>query len=486
MLIYELGKGHFVDNDISDNREWNIEVKRFATPLFEKNRISGAGMGGVYCHGGGGIGAFTSDFTNRDSARTRFTLTDNDVFANKGVGISIGDDGVPLITHNRIYGGQNAGIYVAGSKAQGTITDNEIYENKDGIVLREGACPEIQRNIMRDQSRRGVIVCARGQGVLLENTISHSGTYNVEVRGEKPKELTPSEAEEELEKKKKLYASLGLLVPLPKDGVTIAGMITDESGRTSVSLRRNRLVGGAEDACTCAIGQRASSRRTRSACYLIVLGTEADQRSRQHDRRERAARHSRRGGMGRANNHIVGSGAAGLCLETGTTSDVRANEIHKGAAAGLLVREGSKARVCANTVHENRGPGIEVDGNGATQLRENDVHSNMGVAGVLIRRATDVVLHDNHIHENSAVGILLTEGADPLLSKNRIVDNATEGVRCTSAASGRLERNTIKNNGGTSIFMEPGCSPTIGENFLGANYAGADDACSDEERFNNA
>ena len=34
-----------------------MRLKRFATPLFEKNRISEAAMGGVYCHGGGGIGA---------------------------------------------------------------------------------------------------------------------------------------------------------------------------------------------------------------------------------------------------------------------------------------------------------------------------------------------------------------------------------------------------------------------------------------------
>ena len=34
--------------------------------------------------------------------------------------------------------------------------------------------------------------------------------------------MSPDKAEKELEKKKRLYASMGLLVPLPKDGVTIA------------------------------------------------------------------------------------------------------------------------------------------------------------------------------------------------------------------------------------------------------------------------
>ena len=31
ILIYECGKGHYVDNDIYDHREWNIEVGRLAT-----------------------------------------------------------------------------------------------------------------------------------------------------------------------------------------------------------------------------------------------------------------------------------------------------------------------------------------------------------------------------------------------------------------------------------------------------------------------
>ena len=58
---------------------------------------------------------------------------------------------------------------------------------KTEIVLREGACPHIERNTIRDQKRRGVVVCARGQGYLVDNTISGSRHFNVEVRGEAPK-----------------------------------------------------------------------------------------------------------------------------------------------------------------------------------------------------------------------------------------------------------------------------------------------------------
>ena len=50
----EFGKGHYVDNEIHSHRSWNIEVKRNAFPLIERNKIHSSAYGGVYCHGGGG------------------------------------------------------------------------------------------------------------------------------------------------------------------------------------------------------------------------------------------------------------------------------------------------------------------------------------------------------------------------------------------------------------------------------------------------
>ena len=481
ILIYECGKGHFVDNDIADHREWGIEVKRFATPLFEKNRLSGSHMGGVYCHGGGGIGAFTSDFTNRDSAITRFTFTDNDVFGNRGVGVSVGNDGVPVITHNRIYGGQNAGVYVAGTKAQGTITDNEIYENKDGIVLREGACPHIERNDIHDQKRRGVVVCARGQGMLVDNRIAGSGWYNIEVRGEKPKMLSPEKAEKELEKKKRLYASAGLLVAMPKDGVTISGLITDESGRTSIALRKNVITGGGRGGVLMqdwATGFMKENEVSENSGSGLIVGVGADPEINGNVLRENAEHgvHVRAGGRGRYSaNKVHDNGSSGLCLEADSSSDVRANELYRNDGPGALLMAGANARLSANEIHGNGGAGVEVDGEGSTQLRDNDLHSNKGGGGVLVRGATAVVIINNTVRENEHAGLLLVEGANPVLAKNRFTDNGAEGVRCESGAKGRFERNTIQSNGGVAVFAEVGCSPTVDDNnFIHHNEGGND------------
>ena len=59
---------------------------------------------------------------------------------------------------------------------------DRIFSAKDGVVLRDGACPSFFGNRIRDQTKRGIVVCAKGQGMLLENDISNSGEYNVEVR----------------------------------------------------------------------------------------------------------------------------------------------------------------------------------------------------------------------------------------------------------------------------------------------------------------
>lgn len=76
----------------------------------------------------------------------RFKLLDNDIYSNTGVGISIGEDARPLVESNRIYGKHTAGVYVAGSAARGTVKNNEIYDNCDGIVVREGGAPTVVEN----------------------------------------------------------------------------------------------------------------------------------------------------------------------------------------------------------------------------------------------------------------------------------------------------------------------------------------------------
>ena len=79
----------------------------------------------------------------------------------------------------------------------------------------------------------------------MSNEIVDSAEWNVEVRGEKAEAAeSAEEAAAKLAKKKEAYASLGMLVPVNKEAPPPAGLITDQSGATSVTLRKNVLRGG--------------------------------------------------------------------------------------------------------------------------------------------------------------------------------------------------------------------------------------------------
>ena len=75
-----------------------------------------------------------------------------------------------------------SGIYVSGAEARGRMTNNDVYENKDGVVIREGGAPSLDHNRIRDQTRRGVLVCAGGQGAIIENEVSGSASVKIKRR----------------------------------------------------------------------------------------------------------------------------------------------------------------------------------------------------------------------------------------------------------------------------------------------------------------
>ena len=49
--------------------------------------------------------------THLESEEVRFTLKDNEIYANTGIGVSIGDDGSPLVEGNHIHTGHTAAVY---------------------------------------------------------------------------------------------------------------------------------------------------------------------------------------------------------------------------------------------------------------------------------------------------------------------------------------------------------------------------------------
>ena len=98
---------------------------------------------------------------------------------------------------NVLRAGHRAGLLVSGVRARGFFIENVIEGNLDGVVLREGSCPTLERNTITGQTRRGLLVCARGQGTVTDNEISDNLDANVEVRGELEKFVPEEQAHSE-------------------------------------------------------------------------------------------------------------------------------------------------------------------------------------------------------------------------------------------------------------------------------------------------
>ena len=467
VLVYEFGRGTYTDNEIHHNRGWNVEIKRNCAPLFERNRVHAGHPGGFYCHGEGDEGY---------DGYCLPTINHNEIYDNEGPGINVGSEAYVKATGNTIRGGK-AGLLMSGARSKGMFVENIFEANMDGVVLREGACPTLERNQIREQTRRGVLVCARGQGMIVDNDIAGSVDANVEVRGELQRAVPEDEAKDELEKKKRVYASLGMLVPVSKDGVTIAGLLTDESGATSVTLRNNRVSGGG-------VGVRLADNAKGFVKENVVVGCAghgievsggADPDVVANELRGCGADglHVGVGGKGRYQNNVCRDcRGSGVVIEGGAEPDMRANELQANGAHGVLVEAGGGGRLSANRIHHNAGFGVKVVGREArTHLRSNRVEA-CAAGGVHIVGARDVVMVENEVVGNEGAGVWLSEGADPLLEKNTVSENGAQGVLVEGGAHGRLLRNVVECNGAQGVLARDGCAPVLGENFVRRNTGG--------------
>ena len=62
--------------------------------------------------------------------------------------------------------------------------DRQQLRLERSFAGRQLGCPTLERNTITGQARRGLLVCARGQGTVTDNEISDNLDANVEVRGE--------------------------------------------------------------------------------------------------------------------------------------------------------------------------------------------------------------------------------------------------------------------------------------------------------------
>ncbi len=160
-----------------------------------------------------------------------------------------------------------------------------------------------------------------------------------------------------------------------------------------------------------------------------------------------------------------------------------------GGFAGLFLREGSQAAVESLTLENNQyGAGVFANSTlfiSSSSVRNNGIFGVFVVASSMTELTTDVAVEQNGdagvaildtsaggvfnsiIRNNHGLGILLLRASNLILGGNTIVGNGATGLRVSETSHAEMSANTIRNNGGGDPSSPGGLMLTEqGEAFL--------------------
>lgn len=141
-------------------------------------------------------------------------IENNQFINNGGNGISVARQAKGEIRGNVF---QQTGVALAiGGAATPIVADNQIRNNRDGVVITETARPMLQGNVIENNSEYGIVVIGQAQPSIGSNTLRSNGTDQLIASGRQGTAPIPSEV-----------AS----TPIPSASVTQAG-----SGTTATFL----------------------------------------------------------------------------------------------------------------------------------------------------------------------------------------------------------------------------------------------------------
>lgn len=146
VLVSFSGNPRFIENRIQDNEQYGLQIFEQGRGLYENNQISGHNL----------------------------------------VGILVRNGGSPNLSNNDIYNNQDGIQFLSG--AGGSVSENRIRENSDtGIVIRGNSNPELTNNTIDSNQSVGVHIVDNGRGRFRSNTISnHSDAGVIVANGSEP------------------------------------------------------------------------------------------------------------------------------------------------------------------------------------------------------------------------------------------------------------------------------------------------------------
>ncbi|KAH9593032.1 Right handed beta helix domain [Trypanosoma melophagium] len=190
------GAGIFLDNfanplimgnEIMNNAEHGVESRNLSRGIVMGNVIIANNMSGVYLVGGSSTivagnviqQSHTTGISVLGGSKPLIIM--NKFVSNRSAQILIGEHSTPIIASNNFVAGPSAGLRF-DSCSGGTVINNTMTNNEQGIVVELDADPYIISNKIIDSSRYGVIVGNNGLGTFVSNEIAQSGSCNFVIK----------------------------------------------------------------------------------------------------------------------------------------------------------------------------------------------------------------------------------------------------------------------------------------------------------------
>ncbi|XP_073662396.1 F-box only protein 10 isoform X1 [Tursiops truncatus] len=377
------GGGLIAGNNIYDNAEAGVDIRKKSNPLILCNQIHHGLRSGIVVLGNG-----------------KGIIRNNQIFSNKEAGIYILYHGNPVVSRNHIFKGSAAGIAV-NENGRGLITENVIRENQwGGVDIRRGGVPILRSNLICFGYSDGVVVGDEGKGLLEGNTIYANKGCGVWMMSSSLPHITSNHVS--------YNGVYGVAVFSQKDG----------SGESPGGHVAQENFGEDGDATLWETELEKDDDLLRRPIATALVES----------------------------NTVNHNGASGLYVQSSELLHVITNVIHANGDRGITVAQSSQlTRVANNSISCNHQSGVKVEaqckvefrGNGIYDNRghgiitkgdstviENDIIGNRG-SGLQLLPTSDTKVIKNRIHSFRAYGIAVQGRAKALLQENTVFQGKT-------------------------------------------------------------
>ena len=302
---------------------------------------------------------------------------------------------------------------VSVARGQACISENEIYSNaRSGIHLRGGACPVVEKNLMRHGEAAGLLVSEGASGWIRQNELRGHSKTELQVCG---RGSHPSLCWRRCAAGAATPPCAGAGVRQGQPPLPVLAQVCDKGSHPLV-----------EGNTMC---------QSRAGGILVC---------------------ARAGGWIRRNT-IHSNASAGARLAEGSCARFEANTLRDGRDCGLVLCGGCSSSVVDNEVGEHSKAGVLAYGESTVPiLLRNCVHSSMQ-AGVYMYGGCSPVLESNEIKLNVGAGVLVSERSDPILRHNAIHSGDDAGVLYHQEGKGSLLDNNIYNSKGRATTTNCPC-----------------------------